>query len=378
MDSGLPLSYWPEAVDCANYTRNRIVLTGYMSKSPAELWFNKPVSLQNLRTFGAVCYRKPVNNKLGKLTSNGDLSCFLGYANTDGDYYWVLSISNGRIYKTRDVIFNEAQLYKDLNSDLFNTPPQGVVYPLFSDHPSPSNVPPHQTNDQTTIPRPIRVSPRPGITKSYAHQFNSAAFSISEPPQTFKQAVTGLDSDIWEQSMDSELMSLRKNRTFQVCNLPPGRKTVASRWVYDIKGDGRFKSRVVAKGFTQVEGIDYQETFSPTLKMSTFRLLLSQSVRLGLTLTHMDVVTAFLNGSLDEEIYMQPPPTVKNIFPKGKVLKLKKALYGLKQSSRQWNLRFYTFMLALGYLQSDVDPWLYQFVGGPNITFVAVYAMTYS
>ena len=92
----------------------------------------------------------------------------------------------------------------------------------------------------------------------------------------------------------------------------------------------------MTKGFTQIEGVNYQETFWPTLKMPTFWMLLSQTVRLGLNLTHLDVVTAFLNGSLEDDIYiiMKPPPiaTVSNFFPPNKVLGLNKALYGLKQS----------------------------------------------
>ena len=76
--------------------------------------------------------------------------------------------------------------------------------------------------------------------------------------------------------MNLELSSLQRNDAYTVCDLPKGRKAVSSRWVFSIKGDGRYKSRVVAKGFTQIEGVDYQETFSPTLKMSTFRMLLSQ------------------------------------------------------------------------------------------------------
>jgi len=368
LNSGLPLSYWPEAVDCANFTRNRTIVTGYKSASPADLWYGKHMPLDSLRTFGCMCYRKLTRQPQGKLTSNGDLSCFLGYANPEGDYFWVLSISTGRISKSKDVVFTENSLYKDMSTpvdDAFL-----VSVPLvFQDVSGRSFVPtpPVQSPDTGVPPR---RSPRPNITKTYTC-FSS--YTSSDTPSSFKDAVQSPDAEIWEDSMNLELSSLKRNDAYTVCDLPKGRKAVSSRWVFSIKGDGRYKSRVVAKGFTQIEGVDYQETFSPTLKMSTFRMLLSQTVRLGLNLTHLDVVTAFLNGSLEEEIYMKPPPTTSNLFPPNKVLRLNKALYGLKQSSRQWSLKLHDFMLSLGYAQSEVDPCLCSFLQGDLITYVAVY-----
>ena len=110
--------------------------------------------------------------------------------------------------------------------------------------------------------------------------------------------------------MEAEMASLSSNNTFTVCKLPKGRKAVSAKWVYTIKSDGRYTARLVARGFTQVPGVDYEDTFSPTLRMSTFRMLLSQSVQLGLNLIHMDVVTAFLHGSLQEELYLKIPSNI--------------------------------------------------------------------
>ena len=117
-------------------------------------------------------------------------------------------------------------------------------------------------------------------------------------------------------------------KSFPTCKLPTGRKAISSKWVYAIKSDGRFKARLVAKGFTQKYGIDFDETFAPTLKMSTFWMILSQSVTLGLSLVIMDVVTTFLNGLLNEELYLHFPKICRH--NRGSVFKLNKALYGLK------------------------------------------------
>jgi len=192
-------------------------------------------------------------------------------------------------------------------------------------------------------------------------------------PQTLKEAKSCPDSVLWENTMNEELASLSNNDTFTVCKLPKGRKAVSAKWVYTIKSDGRYKARLVARGFAQVPGVDYEDTFSPTLRMSTFRMLLSQSVQLGLDLIHMDVVTAFLHGSLQEELYLKIPANIQTPSNKGSVFKLNKAIYGLKQASRQWFKRFHDFILRQGFQQSEVDPCLYTKQTSKGITLVAIY-----
>ena len=129
----------------------------------------------------------------------------------------------------------------------------------------------------------------------------------------------------------------------------------------------------VIKGFTQKYGIDFDETCARTLNMSTFQMILSQSVTLGLSLVHMDVVTAFLNGLLNEEIYLRIPKNMQTETNCGSVFKLNKALYELKQASRQWFLRFHSFIGTLGFKQSKVDPCLYKKVTNSGTTLLAVY-----
>ena len=112
---------------------------------------------------------------------------------------------------------------------------------------------------------------------------------------------------------------------------------------------------------------------SPTLRMSTFRMLLSQSVQLGLDLIHMDVVTAFLHGSLQEELYLKIPANMQTPSNKGSVFKLNKAIYGLKQASHQWFKNFCDFILWQGFQQSEVDPCLYTKRTSKGITLVTIY-----
>ena len=153
-----------------------------------------------------------------------------------------------------------------------------------------------------------------------------------ETPRNLEEALKNPD---WKQAMDDEMTALVGNQTWELVNLPSGKKPVGCRWVYTIKcnSDGsleRYKARLVAKGYTQKYGIDYQETFAPVAKMNTIRVLISLAVNLDWELLQYDIKNAFLYGELKEEIYMQVPPGYNSESTRGKVCRLKKAIYGLK------------------------------------------------
>ena len=136
------------------------------------------------------------------------------------------------------------------------------------------------------------------------------------------------------------------------------------RWIYTVKYkfDGtldRYKAKLVAKGYTQTYGIDYEETFAPVAKMNTVRIILSLVGHFGWAMHQFNVKNAFLHGSLEEEVYMEIPPSYGAINEGNKVWKLKKALYGLKQSPCAWFGRFTQAMVSLGYRQSQGDHTLF-------------------
>jgi Reverse transcriptase (RNA-dependent DNA polymerase) len=144
-----------------------------------------------------------------------------------------------------------------------------------------------------------------------------------------------IKSDVWKKAMNEELMALERNHTWELVELPNGKKPVGCRWIYKIKfnSDGsieRHKAKLVAKGFTQTYGVDYKETFAPVTKMNTVRTVMSIAVNHDWPLFQMDVKNAFLHGELEEEVYMEAPPGLS--LKQGVVCRLKKAIYGLKQS----------------------------------------------
>ena len=185
-----------------------------------------------------------------------------------------------------------------------------------------------------------------------------------EEPKDYYEANRSANKKQWKAVAVDEMNSLEKNETWDVVDRPKDRKVIECRWIFKIKpgvpgGEPkRYKGRVVAKGYSQREGIDYQEVFSPVVRHISIRIMLSLVVHEDLELEQMDVKTAFLHGSLEEEIFMEQPDG----FEQGgedKVCLLKKSLYGLKQSPRQWNKRFDKFMRDQEFTRSTQDQCVY-------------------
>ena len=164
--------------------------------------------------------------------------------------------------------------------------------------------------------------------------------------------------------MDAKMEALEKNGTWDLVALPNGKKPVGCKWVYTIKykADGsieRYKTRLVAKGFTQTYGVDYMETFAPVAKINTIRMILSLTANYDWNLQQFDVKNAFLHGEIEKEIYMKLPPGYGGKTNANTVCKIKKALYGLKQSPQAWFGRFTKVMIGLGFKQSQGDHTLF-------------------
>jgi hypothetical protein len=182
----------------------------------------------------------------------------------------------------------------------------------------------------------------------------------------------------WCNAMMEELEALKKNKTWELTDLPKGKNTVGCKWIYSVKQNAkgkveRYKARLVARGYSQTYGIDYDETFAPVAKMSTVRILISCAANFGWPLHQLDVKNAFLHGDLQEEVYMEMPPGFVRPETKGKVCRLKKSLYGLKQSPRAWFDRFRQVVCGMGYGQCNGDHTLFYRHSEQKITILAVY-----
>lgn len=207
----------------------------------------------------------------------------------------------------------------------------------------------------------------------------AAQSANSSDPLTLAQASKRLDWGKWEAAIQEELKSLEAFNTFEVVDLPPGKKPVGCKYVFKTKykpnGEiEKYKVRLVAQGFLQQEGVDYNEVFAPVVDSTSISLLLAISNQEDWELEQMDVVTAFLHGRLDEEVYMKIPPYM-NIKGNtdGKVLRMLGALYGLKQSSNVWNKMFHTFMMKAGFQQLKMDTCIYTRGSGSNRIILGIH-----
>jgi len=164
--------------------------------------------------------------------------------------------------------------------------------------------------------------------------------------------------------------------------LPGGYKKVCSKWVFKTKHDSKgnieqFKARLVAKGFTQKECIDYQETFSPISKNDSLRIILALVANYDLELHQMDVKTAFLNGSLEEDVYMDQHEGFSIKSKEHLACKLKKSIYRLKQASRQWYLKFNDTITSFGFKENTIDRCIYLKVNGSKFIFLICTSMIF-
>ncbi|KAL6269518.1 hypothetical protein ACE6H2_026429 [Prunus campanulata] len=199
--------------------------------------------------------------------------------------------------------------------------------------------------------------------------------SAADEPSSYRMAA---QSPAWVKAMQEELEALQMQGTWSLVPCPSQKNIVGSKWIYKIKrnADGsiaRYKARLVAQGFSQQPGLDFSETFSPVVRHTTVRLILSLAAMNKWCLRQLDVKNAFLHGDLEEEVYMRQPPGFEDSKHPDFVCRLAKSLYGLKQAPRAWNAKFTGYLPALGFKSSHSDPSLFVKHEGSDIVILLLY-----
>ena len=209
---------------------------------------------------------------------------------------------------------------------------------------------------------------RNGVNYVYAlEEDDNSTFSCATSTDTpsYEEGMNSTDATKWNEAMNVELANLMKRHTWEPAVLPTGRKTVGNKWVFRIKRNSnrsinKYKARLTAKGFSQIHGVDFNETFAPTIRVDTMRTMFACATEMGpnVSLFHWDVIGAYLWADLDEEIYMECPAGVT--LPKGmNCLRLLKALYGLKQAGRLWHQLLKKVLLDMGFHCTEEDACLF-------------------
>lgn len=196
-------------------------------------------------------------------------------------------------------------------------------------------------------------------------------------PRTFSEALNRPEASKWQEAANEEYSSLIKSGTWKLTALPENRKAISNRWIFKRKYDqdgniSRYKARLVVRGFSQVAGQDYFEAFAPVIKFTTVRIVLALVAQLTLECHQMDVKTAYLNGEVEEELYMEQPDGFVRKGQENLVCKLEKSLYGLKQSAKNWNA-LDKVLKGFGFVQSEADPNLYILKKANKFVYLLVY-----
>ena len=420
--SSLPISFWGYAIETAMYLLN-LVPSKTIPKTPTELWKGHKPSLSHIRIWGAPAHvlRKDPN----KLESRTEVCMFVGYPKgTRGGLFYSPSdtkviVSTHATFLEEDYISNfkpkSKIILEELDSAQEQTEPpvswpliplipmhvqrgenvpegeQAQIEPVEQDpiqvEPEPEEpvqeelVPLQAQNNE---PQPVelrrsdRVRRKPARYVLLGESYQVIAIDSEDDPINYKEALEDVDVQEWQKAMDREMESMYSNSVWSLVEAPKWVKPIGCKWIYKRKrgSDGKvetFKARLVAKGYTQKEGIDYEETFSPVAMLKSIRILLAVAASLDYEIWQMDVKTAFLNGNLNEDIYMQQPEGFKAKGKEHMVCKLQRSIYGLKQASRSWNIRFDQAITSFGFEKSPDEPCVYKRIQAQKVVFLVLY-----
>lgn len=394
-DAGLSKNYWAEAVNTAVYLKNRSPTKAVMGTVPEEKWTCKKVNVQHLRIFGSIAYALENNTK--KFDARSKKYIFVGYCEETKGYRLIDPSNPRNCVKARHVTFMENIYIKkgisndsskseileinqnDSTEENFEAETEQSKFEQPSDvfpdpnlpQQSPESDSHHRLRNrnkrrQTMFNSDSQTSYEmdslsddtyvPGST-DYSDDSNYMDVEDREPPElaqlsgvmnkdidvpeTVQEALECSENEHWKAAMTDEYNSFITNNCWTLMDLPDGKKAVKCKWIFSKKRglNGellKYKARLVAKGCSQKYGIDYNETFSPVVRYSTIRILLALAVQYDMFIEHLDVKTAFLNGDINEIVFMEQPDGYILKGSEHKVYKLNKAVYGLKQAAKSW------------------------------------------
>ena len=389
-EAKLPNSFWGEALLTAAHVINLSPAVALQSDVPNSVWYGKDVSCDHLRVFGCKAFVHVPKDERSKLDAKTRQCIFIGYGLDEFGYRLYDPIEK-KLVRSRDIIFMENQTIEDIDkaekveSSSFggivhhDEVPHTSVHDVvgFDNHGDAQNHVSNQhvdvdNNNDIVIDDPVahEVVDESNIPlrRSTRQRFPSSRYSPNEyvlltdggEPECYEEAMEDEHKNQWIEAMQDEMKSLHENHTYELVKLPKGMRALKNKWVFKVKVEEhnlkpRYKARLVVKGFGQRKGIDFDEIFSPVVKISSIRTVLGLAASLNLEIEQMDVKTAFLHGDLEEEIYMEQPEGFKVDGKENCVCKLKKSLYGLKQAPRQWYKKFEYVMGEQGYKKTSSD-----------------------
>ncbi|GJU04879.1 retrovirus-related pol polyprotein from transposon TNT 1-94 [Tanacetum coccineum] len=413
----VPKMFWPEAVRWSVHILNRCPTVAVQNQTPEEAWSGVKPVIDYFRVFGCVAHAHVPDQKRSKLDDKSRKCVLLGVSDESKAYRLYDPVSK-KIIVSRDVIFEEDESWnwgndkeENMSSDLewgddhnnnederYNDAPANSNEPGSSSNASPTpnqesseiGSPFNDGSDGTNSPSPNvgRARKTPVWMKDYVtgdvstddEGLNVMMMLTEDDPLTFEEAVKNRK---WRDAMKAEIDSIEKNKTWELTILPAGTKPIGVKWVFKTKLNEKgevekHKARLVAKGYAQQYGVDYTEVFAPVARLDTIRLILALAAHHGWDVFQLDVKSAFLQGELKEEVFVQQPPGYEKKGEEDKVYKLTKALYGLKQAPRAWYSKIEAYFVREGFARCSSEHTLFtkskeggiEVIQSPNGIFV--------
>ncbi|KAK2405219.1 hypothetical protein QL285_054482 [Trifolium repens] len=377
----LPHKFWGEAVTTAAYILNKCP-TKKLKLVPEEAWYGRKPSVKHLRVFGSLCYKHVPDARRTKLEDKSEIMILIGYHPT-GAYKLYDPVTN-KVHISRDVIVNENEQWKWDNETTYSSE-KSYIFPESSDESENEVAGDDLVNEnEDVVPDSDEENEgvvSPPVIRQLPQRVRNASSRLNDHVVTSDNAVNdegdlihfalladaepinlneALNNKVWKKAMEEELRSIEKNQTWKLVALPDKKKKIDVKWVFKVKlnPDGtisKHKARLVARGFLQKHGIDYNEVFAPIARIETVRLVVALACRNKWLLYHLDVKSAFLNGPLEEEVFVSQPPGFEIKGKENMVYKLYKALYGLKQAPRAWNKIIDDFLIQIGFKKCAVE-----------------------
>ncbi|KAJ9536421.1 hypothetical protein OSB04_un000398, partial [Centaurea solstitialis] len=433
--SGVPQSFWAEAVSTACYTQNQTLIVKRTGKTAYEMVEQRKPNIDYFRVFGCKCYVLNDRDDLGKFEPKSDESIFIGYSHNSkligpSNINALLSELSTAPPSTDSSTNSFALDFIDLADYDLPTLTGPIVVPAHADstttsvtsdafvtEPSSSTSTNSVTPESAVVREPrLEAAPQTNLEEGSSsgnqrevltvHDENDAsnnqqAYIIGSPSQPVKtrssknvenlilfggflsdfepsdvsQALADLD---WVLAMQEELAEFERNKVWRLVTRPWGKSIIGMKWIFRNKKDEndliiQNKARLVAKGYRQQEGIDFDETFAPVARIEAIRIFLAYAAHKNMTVYQMDVKCAFLNGVLQEEVYLEQPEGFVDPRYPNHVYVLDKALYGLKQAPRAWYETLTNYLLGVGYKKGTIDPTLFLRRSGSDLIIVQIY-----
>ncbi|SYW85182.1 uncharacterized protein UHO2_07134 [Ustilago hordei] len=359
-----PRELWPYAITAAAHVMN---LTPSATKTiPHEAFYGTTAHklAQQLRVFGCLAWvHVQQKDQQGKHGARAKPAIMIGYDDEHKAWKFCNPDQPASIQWSNSATFHEDKGWSDRQ--------QEAVRPMVTVEVEEEGVTPAIVEEETRSETAVE-----DLLPAVDSTVGAANTAILNLDPTLGEAMNGEDAQLWKEAIRKELEGLEAMGTWEVVHQPPGVPLVDSKVVLRLKLDAdgvpvKHKARLVARGFTQREGIDYQETFSPVAPLGAIRAILALAVQNNWEVHALDITMAYLNSTLKEAIYMKPPEG-SGVAP-GKVYKVVKGLYGLKQSGREWNQEFDRSLRRMGFFQVECAPCIYTKGQGEDMAIVVIY-----